>query len=90
VVRRTARHLRRFEDLRRRRAEGEFPADLDVGHLLLALFAMASAPTVLPQMVRRILGEEPGSDEFRAAYAEQVTRMVRHLASRSASTQPSQ
>jgi AcrR family transcriptional regulator len=78
------------EDLRRRQAEGEFPADLDAGHLLLALFAMASAPTVLPQIVRRILGAEPDSDEFRAAYAEQVTRMVRHLASRSTSTQPSQ
>ena len=66
-------------DLRRRQADGEFPADLDPGHLLVALFAMASAPTVLPQIVRRILGAEPDSAEFRAAYADQVTRIVRHL-----------
>jgi hypothetical protein len=51
---------------------------------------MASAPTVLPQIVRRILGAEPDSDEFRAAYAEQVTRMVRRLASRSAAEHPFQ
>ena len=71
--------LEQVADLRRRQAEGEFPADLDAGHLLLALFAMASAPTVLPQIVRRILGAEPDSAEFRAAYADQVTRIVRHL-----------
>jgi len=68
-------------DLRRRQADGEFPADLDPGHLLVALFAMSSAPTVLPQIVRRILDVEPDSAEFRAAYADQVTRIVRHLAS---------
>jgi AcrR family transcriptional regulator len=66
-------------DLRRRQAEGEFPADIDPEHLLLALFAMSSAPNVLPNVVRHIFGAEPDSVEFRDAYAEQVSRMLRHL-----------
>jgi TetR/AcrR family transcriptional regulator len=70
---------RNVEDLRQRQAAGEFAADLDPGHLLLALFAMASAPTMLPQIVRRILDTDPDSPEFREAYAEQVARLVRHL-----------
>jgi hypothetical protein len=40
---------------------------------------MASAPTMLPQIVRRILDTDPDSPEFREAYAEQVARLVRHL-----------
>jgi TetR/AcrR family transcriptional regulator len=67
-------------NLRRRQETGELPADVDPGHLLLALFAMASAPTVLPQIVRRILGADPDSPEFQAEYAQQVARLTRHLA----------
>jgi TetR/AcrR family transcriptional regulator len=67
------------ENLRQRQKTGELPADIDPGHLLLALFAMASAPTVLPQIVRRILGVDPDSPEFQAEYADQMARLVRHL-----------
>jgi TetR/AcrR family transcriptional regulator len=69
-----------IENMRRRQATGELPADVDPGHLLLALFAMASAPTILPQIVRRILDVDPDSPQFREEYAEQVARLVRHLA----------
>jgi len=67
-------------DLRRRQAAGELPADLDACHVLLALFAAASAPVMLPQMVRRICGAEPKSEEFAVQYAEQLGRLIQHLA----------
>ena len=67
------------DDLRRRQSQGEFPDDLDPAHLLLALFAVSSAPTMLPQVVRRIFGTDPDSEEFRAQYAEQVARLVRRV-----------
>lgn len=67
------------EDLRQRQETGEIPADLDPAHLLLALFAMSSAPTILPQVVEQILDTDPDSEQFRATYAEQVARIVRHL-----------
>jgi TetR/AcrR family transcriptional regulator len=67
------------ENFRHRQAAGEIPEDIEPGHLLLALFAMASAPTVLPQIVRRILDVDPDCPEFQQRYAEQLVRLVRHL-----------
>lgn len=66
-------------DLRRRQAAGELAADLDAAHVFLALFAAAGAPTVLPQIARSITGADPDSDDFLDAYAEQLTRITRHL-----------
>jgi TetR/AcrR family transcriptional regulator len=67
-------------DLRRRQAEGELAADLDPCHVLVALFAAASAPVMLPHMVRRICGLDPSSEAFNAEYATQLARLVQHLA----------
>jgi hypothetical protein len=66
-------------ELRRRQAAGELATDLDAAHLLLALFAVASAPTVLPHIAQRIVGVDPASEEFLAAYIDQIARLVRHL-----------
>lgn len=66
-------------DLERRQRAGELAADLDPACAMLALFAAASAPTVLPHIVRAICGLDPDSDEFIERYAEQLARLVRHL-----------
>lgn len=70
---------RQVEDLRRRQAEGELPADLDPHCFLLAMIAIASAPLTLPRMARQICGEDPASPEFTERYAEQVAKIVRHI-----------
>ena len=85
------------DDLRRRQTSGELAANLDPCHILLALFAAASAPIMLPHIARRICGAEPDNDEFANAYADQLARLVRHISrgassngscSRSESSQP--
>jgi TetR/AcrR family transcriptional regulator len=68
------------QDFKRRQDAGELPADVEPQHLLLALIGMASAPVALPHIARRVLGVDPDKPEFQAAYAEQVERLVRHLA----------
>jgi len=71
-------------ELRRRQDAGELAADLEPAHLLLALFAAACAPTVLPHIARRIVGADPASEEFLATYTDQVARLVRHLETQTA------
>ncbi|WP_285743631.1 TetR family transcriptional regulator [Lentzea sp. NBRC 105346] len=66
--------------LRERQAAGEIPADLDPECLLIALMAMGSASLVLPQVVRQVTGSDPASESFSSRYAEQLARLVRHLA----------
>ncbi len=70
---------RDLDDLRRRQADGEFPADLDPACLLLALFAVTSAGVAFPHLVRAICGADPASEEFTEHYAEQIRRLVAHL-----------
>jgi TetR/AcrR family transcriptional regulator len=67
-------------DVRRRQAEGEIAADLDPAYVLLVMFSAAMAPTLLPQIVRRITGKSAGSPEFIEAYAEQLARIAGKLA----------
>jgi hypothetical protein len=71
------------EDLSRRQLNGELAEDLDPAYVLLALFAAAFAPTAIPQIVRRITGRPADSPEFLSAYAEQLRRIVAHLAGNS-------
>jgi TetR/AcrR family transcriptional regulator len=66
--------------MRGRQARGELAPDLDPACLSLALVGMVAAPVALPHMVSKIIGLDPGSPEFEAAYAEQLRRMVRYLA----------
>ncbi|MFJ9351089.1 TetR/AcrR family transcriptional regulator [Streptomyces sp. NPDC101237] len=68
------------EQLRERQARGEFPADLDPRHLLLALFAMTSAPVLLPQVARQIFGPDTDTTALPEDFAEQIRRLIGHLA----------
>ncbi len=67
------------DDVRRRQEAGEFAADLDPAYLLLVFFAAGMAPTILPQVVRRMTGLAADSDEFLEAFQEQLRRMLEHL-----------
>jgi TetR/AcrR family transcriptional regulator len=68
------------EDVRRRQRAGELAEELDPAYVLLMLFAAALAPTVIPQIARRITGLATDSPQFQTAYAEQLHRMVERLA----------
>jgi TetR/AcrR family transcriptional regulator len=68
------------DDVRRRQLDGEVAEDLDPAYVLFVLFAAALAPSVIPQIVRRITGKVADTPEFLAAYAEQLRRIVEHLA----------
>jgi TetR/AcrR family transcriptional regulator len=68
------------DDVRSRQLSGELAADLDPAYVLLVLFAAALAPTVIPQIARRITGKPADSPEFLSAYAEQLRRIIEHLA----------
>lgn len=68
------------EELLRRQRAGELADDLDPAYLLLVLFAAALAPTVIPQIARRLTGLSAESPRFQEAYAEQLRRVVERLA----------
>jgi AcrR family transcriptional regulator len=68
------------DDVRRRQLEGELAEDLDPAYVLLVLFAAALAPSVIPQIVARITGKVADAPEFLATYADQLRRIVEHLA----------
>jgi TetR/AcrR family transcriptional regulator len=68
------------EDVRRRQRAGELAEGLDPAYVLLMLFAAALAPTVIPQIARRITGLAADSPQFQTAYAEQLRRVIERLA----------
>jgi len=70
-----------LSDLMRRQRDGELAADLDPAYVQLALMGAILTPIVMPQIVRRVTGLDPQSDEFEARYAEELRRIVRHLSS---------
>jgi TetR/AcrR family transcriptional regulator len=65
--------------MRARQAAGDFPADLDAGHLLLMLISAASAPLAFHRVAKAISGQDPASEDFIEAYAEQLSRLLQHL-----------
>ncbi|RZS31399.1 TetR family transcriptional regulator [Herbihabitans rhizosphaerae] len=67
------------DNLRRRQESGELPADLDPAHLMLALFAAASAVVALPRIAEIVCDEDPSLPEFTEKYADQIARLVKHL-----------
>jgi TetR/AcrR family transcriptional regulator len=73
------------DDVRRRQLNGELANDLDPASVLLVLFAAALAPTVIPQIVRRITSTPADSPEFLSIYTDQLRRIVEHLARNSTS-----
>ena len=73
----------RQEDVDRvsgRQGDGEVAADLDPAAVLLAGMGMVAAPVAMPQVARELFGVDPSSAEFRERYAEQLRRIVAHLA----------
>ncbi|MFD7157909.1 TetR/AcrR family transcriptional regulator [Kribbella sp. NPDC059898] len=66
------------DDFRRRQSDGELADDLDPAYTGLALFGLASAPVVFPQ-IARALGLDPDDEDFTTKYAEEVARLVSHL-----------
>jgi TetR/AcrR family transcriptional regulator len=68
------------EDVRRRQRAGELADELDPAYVLLMLFAAALAPTVIPQIARRITGLTVDTPQFQTEYAEQVRRVIERLA----------
>ncbi|MDL4775707.1 TetR/AcrR family transcriptional regulator [Actinomadura xylanilytica] len=77
-----------LSDLERRQAAGELAADLDPAAVMLVLTAAVSITAAMPLAVRRIFGLSPDSPEFQERYAEQLSRIVRHLAGPSGQTTP--
>ena len=73
-----ARFQAMIDDFRRRQSAGELADDLDVAYTGLALFGLAAAPVVFPQ-IARALGLDPEADDFTDKYAEEVARLVSHL-----------
>lgn len=69
------------EDLRRRQAAGELPANLDVRHFLLIFMGAAIAPVALPHVVRSLFGADidPSSTEFIESYAQQLQLLIERL-----------
>ena len=63
-----------------RQRDGEVAADLDPAAVLLAGMGMVAAPVAMPQVARELFGVDPSSAEFRERYAEQLRRIVAHLA----------
>jgi hypothetical protein len=66
-------------DVRRRQAAGELAEELDPAHVLLVLFAAASAPGLLPQVVRGMTGLAADSPEFLDGYRAELRRIVERL-----------
>jgi TetR/AcrR family transcriptional regulator len=72
--------LESVERLRDEQAQGAIADDLDPAAVLFVGMAMVVAPIAMPQVVREIFGMDPSSEEFRTRYAEQLQRIVAHLA----------
>ena len=76
-------------DLHRRKEAGELATDLEPACVLLVFIAAASVATLMPHLVRGTHGVPADSADFVAHYAEQLTRMVRHLSNNTRGTQDS-
>src|SRR5689334_21972797 len=57
-----------IDEFRERQSDGELAPDLDVAYTGLALFGLASAPVVFPQ-IARALGLDPEAEDFSEKYA---------------------
>lgn len=68
------------EKLRRRQANGEIAADLDLAAIQLVWIGMMAAPVAFPQLVHKLFGVEAGSPEFQQRYGETLSRILSRLA----------
>jgi TetR/AcrR family transcriptional regulator len=70
------------DDVRRRQQAGELAEDLDPAYVGVILFAATLAPSVLPQIVRRMTGLPADSPEFLEKYADQLRTVMARLSER--------
>jgi AcrR family transcriptional regulator len=66
-------------DLRARQQRGLLPADLDAGHLLLAIMGLIAYPLAFPQLTRMVTGRSATDPDFRAERAEFLRRFAAAL-----------
>ena len=66
-------------DLRARQGRGLLPADLDAGHLLLAIMGLVAFPLAFPQQTRMVTGRSAADPAFRAERAEFLRRFAAAL-----------
>jgi hypothetical protein len=66
-------------DLRARQQRGLLPADLDAGHLLLAIMGLIAYPLAFPQLTRMVTGRSATDPGFRAERAEFLRRFAAAL-----------
>jgi len=69
-----------LDDLRARQRRGLLPADLDAGHLLLAIMGLVAYPLAFPQLTRMVTGRRATDPGFRAERAEFLRRFAATLA----------
>lgn len=72
------------EDIARRQAAGELAEDIDPRAFLLALMGASNVVLAMPQLVRSIYGPDVDAEspEFADTYADQIERIVTHLAAK--------
>jgi AcrR family transcriptional regulator len=67
-----------LDDFKKRQAAGELPIDLDPRYAALALFGLAAAPVVFPQ-IAGALGLDADDQDFADQYAAEASKLVSHL-----------
>jgi TetR/AcrR family transcriptional regulator len=65
---------RALEDLRDRQRRGLLPANLDAGHLLLAILGLITYPLAFPQVTRMVTGRSAADPDLRRERAEFLQR----------------
>jgi AcrR family transcriptional regulator len=68
-----------LDDLRARQRRGLLPADLDAGHLLLAIMGLIAYPLAFPQLTRMVTGRSATDAGFRTERAEFLRRFAAAL-----------
>jgi MFS family permease len=79
---------RQVDEIRRRQARGLVPHEYDPEALRLMVFALASYPRLLPQMVRMTTGHAPDTPEFRGVWGRFLRQLGGHLTTRPARPAP--
>ncbi|WP_410563999.1 TetR/AcrR family transcriptional regulator [Amycolatopsis sp. cmx-4-61] len=77
---RTRRLTGTVEQIAALKAEGRLPEWVDPASLTVLLMAAAMAPVTLPHVVDGLTGKPGDSPEFVRQYADQLARLIEHLA----------
>jgi MFS family permease len=69
------------DEIRKRQAAGQIAAEYDPQALRLMVFAVASYPRLLPQIVRMTTGHAPDTPEFRGLWGRFLRQLARQISS---------